>query len=348
VAVSSELVERIVPFKAGDGMDLNLIQVKGPKPPDRGPVLLVHGAGVRANLFRAPVETSLVDYLVANGYDVWRENWRASIDFPPTEWTLDQAAVYDHPEAVKTVMAETGAGEVKAVIHCQGSTSFMMSAVAGLLPDVKTIVANAVSLHTVVPAWSHFKVRYFLPLMQHLIPYVNPQWGLKAPDAVSLALVLGVKLVHHECDNPVCKMVSFTYGAGFPALWRHENLNDATHEWIKGEFANVPISFFNQMARCVSRGHLVSVDGLAPLPADFIAKPPETDARFSFFAGSLNQCFLPSSQRETFDWFDSQRRNYHTFHEFPTYSHLDIFIGKSAAQDVFPKILEELEGKSVG
>jgi alpha-beta hydrolase superfamily lysophospholipase len=83
VSIRSELVERIVPFKAGDGMDLNLIQVKGPKPPDRGPVLLVHGAGVRANLFRAPVETSLVDYLVANGYDVWRENWRASIDFPP-------------------------------------------------------------------------------------------------------------------------------------------------------------------------------------------------------------------------------------------------------------------------
>jgi len=267
VAISSELVERIVPFKAGDGMDLNLIQVKGPKPPARGPVLLVHGAGVRANLFRAPVETSLVDYLVANGYDVWRENWRASIDFPPNEWTLDQAAVYDHPEAVKTVMAETGAGEVKAVIHCQGSTSFMMSAVAGLLPDVKTIVANAVSLHTVVPAWSHFKVRYFLPLMQHLIPYVNPQWGLKAPDAVSLALVLGVKLVHHECDNPVCKMVSFTYGAGFPALWRHENLNDATHEWIKGEFANVPISFFNQIRAKGGRiDHLRYFGGLRRQP----------------------------------------------------------------------------------
>jgi len=28
--------------------------------------------------------------------------------------------------------------------------------------------------------------------------------------------------------------------------------------------------------------------------------------------------------------------------------HLDIFIGKSAARDVFPMILEELEAKSVG
>ena len=181
MAVRSERVERIVPFKAGDGMDLNLIQVNGSRPPDRGPVLLVHGAGVRANLFRAPVDTTLVDFLVDHGYDVWLENWRASIDLPPNEWTLDQAAVYDHPQAVKTVMVETGAGEVKAVIYCQGSTSFMMSAVAGLLPEVKTIVANAVSLHTVVPPWSHFKVRYFLPFMRLLIPYVNPQWASRRP-----------------------------------------------------------------------------------------------------------------------------------------------------------------------
>ena len=40
---------------------------------------------------------------------------------------------------------------MKAVIHCQGSTSFTMSAVAGLVPEVKTIVTNAVSLHPVVP-----------------------------------------------------------------------------------------------------------------------------------------------------------------------------------------------------
>src|SRR6266508_1446776 len=120
--------EQVVPFTAGDGLALNLIHVRSPVP-------LVHGAGVRANLFRAPVETNVVDALIAHGYDVWLENWRASIDLPPNEWTLDQAAVHDHPEAVKTVVRETGWDDVKAVIDCQGSTSFMMSAVAGLVPQ---------------------------------------------------------------------------------------------------------------------------------------------------------------------------------------------------------------------
>jgi hypothetical protein len=335
--------QRVVPFRAGDGLELNLINVTGTRPASRGPVLLVHGAGVRANLFRAPVDTSIVDYLLERGHDVWLENWRASIDIAPNEWTLDQAAVFDHPVAVKTVLQETGASTLDAVIHCQGSTSFMMSAVAGLVPEVRTIVANAVSLHTLVPAWSQFKIRYVLPLVRPVLPYVNPQWGLKAPNALALALTLGVKLVHHECDNPVCKMVSFTYGAGFPALWRHENLNPATHEWIKQEFANVPISFFAQMARCVNRGHLVSVDGFKDLPSDFVAQPPQTDARFAFFAGRLNQCFLPEGQMRTYEWFAEKRPNYHTFYELPGYSHLDVFIGKSAAQDVFPLIAAELE-----
>ena len=46
--------ERIVEFTSGDGVDCNLINVRGTRPPTKGPVLLVHGAGVRANIFRAP------------------------------------------------------------------------------------------------------------------------------------------------------------------------------------------------------------------------------------------------------------------------------------------------------
>src|SRR5262249_29226165 len=128
--------EQVVPFVAGDGFSCNLLHVRGQKTSPRGPVLLVHGAGVRANIFRPPVETTLVDLLVEKGYDVWLENWRGSIDLPPNHWTLDQAALYDHPQAVRTVLEQTGEKRLKAVVHCQGSTSFLMSAVAGLLPQV--------------------------------------------------------------------------------------------------------------------------------------------------------------------------------------------------------------------
>jgi hypothetical protein len=336
-------LEEVVPFRTADGMECNLIHVRGGAAPTRGPVLLVHGAGVRADIFRSPVRTTLVDTLVREGYDVWLENWRASIDLPPNSWTLDQAAVYDHPKAVKTVVEQTGADEIQAVIHCQGSTSFMMSAVAGLVPEVKTVVANAVTLHPVVPEWSRLKITYLTPTVGRLIDYLNPQWGLNAPTTMSRLIRSLVLLTHHECDNPVCKMVSFTYGSGFPALWRHENLNDETHEWLKGEFAHVPITFFRQMARCVEEGHLVSVEGMRELPESFVAEPPRTDARFAFLAGEKNQCFLPQSQRKTFDFLDAIDRNRHSLHLLRNYGHLDVFMGKNADRDVFPLILDELE-----
>jgi hypothetical protein len=65
--------ETIVPFTAGDGLGCNLVRVQGDRPASKGPVLVLHGAGVRANLFRPPVSTTFVDFLVENGYDVWAE-----------------------------------------------------------------------------------------------------------------------------------------------------------------------------------------------------------------------------------------------------------------------------------
>ncbi len=334
--------EEVVPFKAGDGFGCNLIHVVGSKPPTRPPVLLVHGAGVRANIFRAPVATTIVDYLLERGYDVWLENWRASIDLQPNFWTLDQAAVYDHPQAVKTVCERTGAKSIKAIIHCQGSTSFMMSALAGLVPQVSTIVSNAVSLHTVVPALSRLKLNLALPFIGIMTNYLNPQWGLNAPTCSAKLISSLVEAVHHECDNPVCKQVSFTYGSGFPALWSHALINAETHEWLNREFAQVPITFFRQMAQCVRRGNLVSVSLHKHLPADFAKHDPQTDARFAFFAGARNLCFLPESQVRTHAYFERRRPNHHALHVVPEYGHLDMFMGTNAARDVFPLMEAEL------
>jgi hypothetical protein len=105
----------------------------------------------------------------------------------------------------------------------------------------------------------------------------------------------------------------------------------------------VPITFFRQMARCVKEGHLVSVEGMRELPESFVAEPPRTDARFAFLAGEKNQCFLPESQKRTFEFLDSIDKNHHSLHLLRGYGHLDMFMGKNAYRDVFPLILNELE-----
>ena len=335
--------ETVVPFAAGDGLRCSLVRVQSDRRALKGPVLVIHGAGVRANLFRPPVATTFVDFLVDSGYDVWLENWRASIDLPPNEWTLDQAALFDHPRAVKTIVKETGWDEIKVVAHCQGSTSFSMSALAGLVPEVTTIVSNAVSVHADLPRVSVAKLAYLLPIASRFTRYLNPQWGLYAPGCFPRLIAAMVAAVHHECSNPVCKQVSFTYGSGMPALWSHANLSAATHEWLKHEFAHVPLSFFRQIARCARRGHLVSVEGHPALPLDFTAQPPKTRARFALFAGADSRCFFPSSQVKTFRWLDQQRPGFHSLHVLDGYGHLDVFLGSNAVRETFPLLLAELD-----
>ncbi len=75
-----------------------------------------------------------------------------------------------------------------------------------------------------------------------LTKYIDPQWGIEAPNIIAEAIFMWVKLVHHECTNTVCRMVSFTYGVGKPTLWSHSLLNPDTHEWLKAEFGPVPVS----------------------------------------------------------------------------------------------------------
>lgn len=339
------LRERTVLFAAGDGRPCSLIHSRGEREPHKGPVLLVHGAGTRARIFQPPDTSTIVDMLVADGYDVWNLNWRASIDFPPNMWTLDQAAVHDYPAAVRRIVAETGHDRMKAIVHCQGSTSFFMAAVAGLVPEVTTIVSNAVSLHPVVPALSWWKVQVGARLTRYLTDYMNPQWGISAPTIVAKMIDGIVRLTHHECRNAVCKHVSFTYGAGWPSLWSHAQLSAETHDWIRQQFAFCPMTFFMQMGRSITAGRIVAVDGLKQLPADVTARPPQTDARIIFLAGEASRCFLPPSQTRSFEYFDRIRPDYHKLYLLPKYGHLDVFIGKHAARDVFPIILSELNAR---
>ncbi|WP_163713838.1 alpha/beta hydrolase [Mangrovibacterium lignilyticum] len=329
-----------IDFITADGITCNLKHLiqKGSSP--KGPVLLVHGAGVRANIFNAPTQKNIIEVLAEDGYDVWLENWRASIDLKPRPWNLDEAALNDHPAAVRKIVELTGCQEMKAIIHCQGSTSFMISAVLGLVPQVKTIISNAVSLHPVVPNFSVFKLNVILPVVKLITDDLNPAWGLKAIDLKSRLFRLLVRLTHWEKDTFVGKFVSFTYGAGFPALWRLENLDRKTMDWIQYEFASVPTKFFDQIRKCVHRGVLVPADSASG--KTYADEEPKTDARFIFFGGEYNLCFKPQSQANSFNYFNQITPGRHKFYLIKGYSHLDIFLGKNAHEDIFPLMLKEL------
>ena len=312
--------------------------------PKKGPVLLVHGAGVRANLFCPPSIITLPAMLSEAGYDVFLMNWRASIDLEPTQYTFDDAAVNDFPAAVETILRVAQAQTLKAVVHCQGSHAFMMSLAAGLLPEVTRVVANSTAMHPRVRRAAAVKLPVALATLGRWTDYFNPQYGLYAPSLSAKLMDFMVRGFHHECDNAVCKHSSFVYGFGFPTLWSHDNLDAVTHDWIKGEFAHVPVSLFRQTRACLAAGHLVSATSEYGLPKDFGVDPPQTDADIAFMTGADNLTFQPRGIGDTFAYFQKHGSAEYDLRSFEGYGHLDMFLGEYSAVDVFPYVLDWLDG----
>ena len=337
------LRRRILGVRTEDGRDLTVHHIRGDAEPTEGPVLLQHGTGVRANLFYgSPMPRSIVDVLVDDGFDVWLGNWRGSIDLPECDYTLDEVARFDHPALIAAVLRETGAQTLKAVVHCQGSTSFALACAGGLVPEVTDVVSNAVSFHVDVPRLSKLQMQMLVPLLSVGYPGFDPQWTLRPTALRARLLATWARTVRRECREPVCQMANYTYGVGGNILWAHANIDPPTHRWIAREFGWVPTTFFRQMSRCAGAGHLVAASGFDELPDDVVSSPPRNRPRWTFLAGSANRCFLPRSQERSFAWLDSLEPGRHALVEVPGYTHLDLFFGRDAERDVFGHVRDAL------
>jgi hypothetical protein len=354
-------VEReALPFVAGDGTRLFLTRVRsnGQLAP-KGPVLLIAGTSVPANVFEAPVSETIVQRLVREGYDVFIETWRGSASQQPNQFTLEQAAISDHVAAVAKVLEVSGSERLKAVVHCQGSTSFMMALVCGLVPEVTHVVSNSVSLHPVVPPRAELKLRLVGPIVAWLSDFLDPQagrwsWGLapllRHPIAAGRTLLLTsilrvwVVLTHHECSSMVCKYSSFIYGEGESVMWSHKNISEDTHNWLADEFFWVPTLFFRQIGRSTMARRLVpmrtydAVRGLTEL-----GRGPDTTAKITFITGLDNRCFAPESQLLSYRYMTAWQPGRHELVEVPGHGHLDVWFSEHASRAVFPAVIDGLE-----
>jgi hypothetical protein len=344
------LERRILPFDAGDGSEINLHHIRARDERPRGdPVLLVGGLAMRANSFYdTPSWPSLVDALVASGYDVWVENWRTSIDLPAKDYTLDRAAVYDHPAAIRKIREETGCERLDAVAHCMGSSSLTMSVLAGLVPELRTVVSSSVSLHIELDDRSRRRLSKLVPLMSRFIRGTDPQWAVRPPSAAAAGLAGWARLVRRDYSNPLTAAATYFYGGQPEALWQRANVDGETLDWLAREFGYAPLSFFRQIGRSAEHGYLVPVEGLPQLSEDLLAASPPEETRFTFLVGLGNRFFLPGGQRRTWKHFEKIQPGAHAFFPLEGFSHLDMLVGRRAHREVFPCILEALNSRGNG
>jgi len=322
----------------GDDAWLRLTRFEGGR---RGPVLLAPGFGMSATSFLvSTVETNLVEYLVAKGYDVWLFDYRSGIDLPSAsrDCTLDDIATRDWPAAVAEVLRMTDAGSVQVVAHCFGSVTYLMAQAAGL-QGVRSAVSLHVTLHPVTSMLNQVKMAVDVGGILDKLGFktVSP---LRGTTVVNTALDLALRAVplnHDErCGKSICRWVNAIFGS----THRHEQLNDATHELMDRLFGVADLAAMDHIAEIVQRRAAVDASG-----ADvYLSHPERMRLPLLLLHGERNAIFHPEGSLRTLRWL--QANNDPSLYErvvIPGYAHLDTLIGRDAAVDVFPVIGDHLD-----
>ncbi|MDX9835886.1 MAG: hypothetical protein RBT36_11850, partial [Desulfobulbus sp.] len=329
----------VYPFAALDGELLRLTRYRGG---DKGPVILSHGLGVSSRIFSIDtIETNLLEFLVAYGFDVWLLDYRASIELPAakTRFNADDIARLDYPAAVDKVRAVTGADSVQMVVHCFGATTFFMAMLNGLA-GVRSVVCSQIATHIRAPIATRIKSGLYLPTFLDLLgigslnAYVDTHadWLDRLFDK---ALKLQLLPVAEHCSSAVCHRISFIYAP----LYEHDQLNAATHDALHELFGIANIESLDHLARLVRVGHLVSAQG----QEIYMPHLERLAIPISFIHGAQNACFDPKSTELTVQALRAKNGDLYERHLIPGYGHIDCIFGKNAARDVYPYIVAHLQ-----
>ena len=326
-------------FTAPDGTPLRLTRYQAGA---KGPVVLVHGLGVSSQIFSLDtLGTNLVEHLCADGFDVWNFDFRASILMPgaKTRFTGDDIATQDHPAAVRYILDQTGAQSLQAVVHCFGSSTWLMAMLAGM-PGVRSLVCSQIAVDCLGTPMTRLKTGLHFPEVladlgvNSLSAYAgaHSDWRERL---LNTALRLYPIPFREWCDRDVCRRIAFMYAP----LYKHANLNEATHDAMGEMFGEANIEALEHLSLIGRQKRLVGADGSDRYShhLDCLKLP------ILFLHGEDNLCFTPASTKKTHDDLVAlhgpalYRREV-----IPGYGHIDCIFGREAARDVFPHITRHL------
>lgn len=321
-----------------DNVRLRLTRYHGGR---KGPVLLTHGLGVSSKIFSTDtIETNLVEYLCANGYDCWLLDYRASIDLPSSnnQFTGDDIARFDYPAAVQGVRELTDSHEIDVIAHCFGSTTFTMAMLNGLT-GVRSAVCSQVMAHIISPSLTQIKTGLHIPgLLEEMGVETLTADAKQTQNWWENAFDTALKLYPGDFrdNNPVSRRITFLYGS----LYELDQLNSTTYSALHELFGVANISTFKHLALMVREGKVVTADGLDT----YLPNIQDLAIPITIIHGAENQCYLPRSTEMTFNLMrDKNKNTWYNRHLIPGYGHIDCIFGKNAVHDVYPYILQHLE-----
>lgn len=342
-----------IPFHAGDGVRLGLTRIDpGDRAAahDRPAVLLLHGHTASSDMFLLPETRNLVDALLDEGHEPWLLDWRGSCRLPYNEtgrrYTYDDVALYDIPEAVAHIRTRIGDRPLFVVAHCIGSLTLSLSMTAGLVPGLAGVVSQGVFLTPKLAGRTSLRMTLAGELLKSRIDHIPVDFrkvGLRSKYTPLFALASR----RATCPDPTCQILhNSAWGTG-ASLFVHEHLTDTTHNRLADLLGPAPLWILPhlrriELARTVVRWHDTDHRYRA-LPQNALDAAARIDTPVLLLAGSENGLWL-DSQRLCRDVLAHRQPQLDvTYTEIPGYGHLDTFLGRGAALDVFGHILDFLE-----
>ena len=331
-------------FDTPDGKTLRFTRYRGG---EKGPVILSHGLGVSSQIFTIDtIDTNLLEYLVAAGYDCWLLDYRASIDlgYAREAASADDIAEKDYPAAVAFVREQTGSASVQMIAHCYGAMTFTMAMLRGL-EGVRAAVISQISAHADVPWWPQRMLAWLhAPDLMHII-------GVKLLDArattdrnlLAHAIDSAIGLFYpFRSDDRTRSLTSRRITALYGQLYQLDQLNQATMDAMPEMFGKSNMRAFQHLTRIARVGHVVRADGRD----DYLG--PANLAKFAiptmFVHGAQNRTFAPSGTKKTLQMLSAANgANLYSRVEIAETGHIDCIFGKSASRDVFPHIVRHLD-----
>ncbi|GAA5033865.1 alpha/beta hydrolase [Streptomyces siamensis] len=337
-----------IPFDAGDGVRLGLTRV-GEGSGEGPAVLLLHGHTASADMFLLPETRNLVDVLLDDGYEPWLLDWRGSCRLPYNEtgrrYTYDDVALYDIPEAVAYIRQRIGDRPLFVVAHCIGSLALSLSMTAGLVPGLAGVVSQGVFLTPKLAGRTSLRMSVAGELLKGRIDHIPVDFrtvGLRSKYTPLFALA-GRKA---SCPDPTCQILhNSAWGTG-ASLFVHEHLCETTHHRLAELLGPAPLWILPhlrrmELARTVVRWHDTDHRYRA-LPANALDAAARIDTPVLLLAGSENGLWLDSQELCRDVLARRQPQLDVSYAEIPGYGHLDTFLGRGAALDVFGHILDFL------
>jgi lysosomal acid lipase/cholesteryl ester hydrolase len=339
--------------ETADRIGISLLRFR--RRPARDVVMIIHGLTTSTDMFIQPEHYNLVSYLLDHGFgEVWTLDFRMSnrhaYNLQPTDWSMDDCALFDHPAAIAKIRDVAGGDvAIHVICHCLGSMSFTMALFAGTVTGIRSCIANSVALTPYVPTWSAIKGAIFPFVVERLLqqPYVSPRWSEDPRLTIGKVLSWCVSLFHRECDVPACHMLSLMWGTGWPALYFHENLAEVTHRRGGDLYGAVGLNYHRHVLKMLRHGHRTvkakpADPRYAALPDDYLAGAARIETPVLLMTGDTNRVFTDSNihcHRE----LEARVPGRHELAVFERYGHQDVFMGNRVHEAIFPRLAQFLD-----